>query len=235
MSGSKEFETIVYTSWQKFHDGNMNVIDDIYPELMPFCLRICSRTCGRYIDDGDEEASIARMSIIEAFEHYEPDKGHILGYLGRVIHNRIIDYKRSQKRTQMLRLDDLNQRHLDDEQIEALVEEMARSEEIKRFKAILNSFSIEFAELVSSSPRQKKTRDTAKKIAVLIAENQELKTYLLEKRKLPAKPLEEKYRQDRKLIDRYRKYILAAALIRIYDLRQLKEYIWTNKGGTDRG
>jgi len=70
---------------------------------------------------------------------------------------------------------------------------------------------------------------------VLIVENQELKTYLLEKRKLPAKPLEEKYRQDRKLIDRYRKYILAAALIRIYDLRQLKEYIWTNKGGTDRG
>lgn len=235
MSGSQELETAVYASWQKFHTGDTNAIDEIYSELMPFCLRICSRTCGRYIDDGDEEASIARMSIIEAFERYEPDKGHILGFLGRVIHNRIIDYKRSQKRTQILRLDDLNQKPMDDDQIEALVEEMARSEEIKQFKAILNSFSIEFAELISSSPRQNKTRETAKKIAVMIAEDQELKTYLLEKKKLPAKPLEEKYGQDRKFIDRYRKYILAAALIRIYDLRQLKEYIWPNKGGTDRG
>jgi len=91
-------ELLVYEGWKRYHAGDKEAIEDIYEDLMPFCLRVCSRTCGSYIDDSDEEASIARVSIIEAFDRYEPEKGAILIYLGRVIRNRIIDYKRSEKR-----------------------------------------------------------------------------------------------------------------------------------------
>ncbi|HNX27950.1 MAG TPA: sigma factor [Syntrophomonadaceae bacterium] len=233
-SDSHKLEKVVYKSWQNYHAGNTGAIEEIYPELMPFCLRICSRTCGRYIDDSEEEASIARMSIIEAFDRYEPDKGHILVYLGRVIHNRIIDYKRSEKLNHTLPLEDFDLGQIADDQIGDLVDEMARIQEIEQFKLTLNSFDIEFAELVTASPRQNKTRDMAKKICIIIAADEKLQSYLLEKRKLPIKQLEEEHQINRKLIDRYRKYIIAGALILIYDFAQLKSYIWPGKGGTDR-
>lgn len=234
-ANSLKLETEVYESWQRFHAGDNGAIEEIYAELMPFCLRVCSRTCGRYIDDSDEEASIARMSILEAFGGYEPDKGHILVYLGRVIHSRIIDYKRSEKRKNTLYIEDLalnNNYQRSDDCVEDLVDEMARIQEIEQYKGILNSFAIEFAELVTASPRQSKTRDITKKICWVIATDEELQAFLLEKRKLPMKLLEVRQHFNRKLLDRYRKYIIAGTLILIYDFTYLKSFIWP-EGGND--
>jgi RNA polymerase sigma factor len=232
-----KLETEVCESWEKYHTGNHEVIEEIYPKLMPFCLKVCSRTCGRYIDESDEEASIARMSILEAFHSYDPDKGYFLVYLGRVIRNRLIDFKRSEKRKKSLFLEDLGLRddmvfHTEDDAIEKMVEELARAQEIEKFKEILSSFDIKFCELAASSPRQSKTREITKKICWVIAMDEVLQAYLLKKRKLPIKMLEEKKRYNRKLLDRYRKYIIAGSLIIIYDLTYLKSFIWA-QGGTD--
>lgn len=235
---SVNLESVVYEGWQRYHAGDEGAIEDIYEDLMPFCLRVCSRTCGTYIGDSDEEASIARVSIIEAFDRYEPEKGAILVYLGRVIRNRIIDYKRSEKRKNAVPIGEIEHSQdydylIEDNSVEELVDQMARKQEIGQFKDLLNSFGISLIELAESSPRQTRTRNKTKEICWQIVADQQLKDYLLEKRKLPLKLLEEKGVFNRKLLDRYRRYIIAGTLIIIYDLTYLKSYLWQDKGGTN--
>ncbi|KUG05315.1 rna polymerase sigma-54 factor rpon [hydrocarbon metagenome] len=233
---STKLEIIVYRGWEQYSAGNENAIEDIYPEIMPFCLRVCSKTCGRYINENDEESSIARFSILEAFDTYDPDKGRILGYLGRVIRSRIIDYKRSEKKRQAISIWEIqNDKNgieiVRDSSIEDIVDEMARKQEIDIFSHILQSYDICFNELAKNSPRHNKTREEAKQIAWKIASEEAYREYLLDKKKLPVKMLEEREMVSRKLVDRYRRYIIANALIIIYDLAYLKPYVLPSKGG----
>lgn len=231
-------EKLVCQGWQKYHAGDKEVLNDIYDLLMPFCLRVCSRTCGTYITNSDEEASIARLAILETFDNYQPDKGPILVYLGRVIRNRLIDYKRRENRKRTVSLADMaeNSCHdslAEDHSIENLIEEMARKNEVERFINLLNSYGITVAELQKSSPRQARTREKAKAISCQIAADPEMRQYLLDKKMLPVKLLENQGFFKRKLLDRYRRYIIAGALILINDLEFLKSYIWPRQGGTD--
>jgi len=104
----------------------------------------------------------------------------------------------------------------EDNTVEDLVDEMARKQEIEQFKGLLNSYGISLSDLVESNPRQTRTRDKSKAICWQIAADQQLRDYLLEKQKLPLKLLEEKGHFNRKLLDRYRRYIVAGTLIIIY-------------------
>lgn len=240
MSGvdPSSLEKLVYQSWQRYNAGDKEVLNDIYDLLMPFCLRVCSRTCGAYITDSDEEASIARFSILEAFDHYQPDRGPILVYLGRVIRNRLIDYKRRENRKKSVSIADMTENGgydppAEDHSIEDLIEEMARKNEVERFINMLNTYGITVADLLKASPRQARTREKAKAIACQIAADPEMREYLLEKKMLPARLLENQGFFQRKLMDRYRRYIIAGALILINDLDFLKSYIWPKQGGTE--
>ncbi len=227
---AKNLEAMVHRSWEEYSAGNADAIEDIYRELMPFCLRVCSKTCSRYISENDEESSIARLAILEAFDTYDPYKGRILVYVGRVIRSRIIDFKRREKKRHTISLvaleSDRNRVELyHDGTIEDVIDEIARKQEIDAFSAILQSYGISFSDLARNSPRQDRTREQAKQIAFKVAKNPVYQSYLLEKRKLPVKMLEENEKASRKLIDRYRRYIIANALIIIHDLPYLKPYV----------
>lgn len=233
---STKLEILVYRGWEDYSAGNVDAIEQIYSELMPFCLRICSRICGRYISDNDEESSIARFSILEAFDTYDPGKGKILVYLGWVIKSRIIDFKRSEKKRRAISLWELQNDKsrigiVDDSTIEDIVDEMARKQEIDIFSHILQSYDICFGDLAENSPRHNKTREKTKQIAWKIASEDDYRAYLLDKKKLPVKMLEEREMVSRKLVDRYRRYIIANALIIIHDLSYLKPYVLPSEGG----
>ncbi|NLV22388.1 MAG: RNA polymerase subunit sigma, partial [Syntrophomonadaceae bacterium] len=81
------------------------------------------------------------------------------------------------------------------------------------------------------SPQQNKTRQSAQNIAGIIAADEALQSYLLRKKALPLKELEENWQINRKLADRYRKYIIMVVLIYINDFPLLKDYILPMKGG----
>jgi RNA polymerase sigma factor len=236
MPGLLELDTIVYFAWKRYKYGDNTAVDDIYDRLLPFCLRVCSKTCGKYISTEDEEASIARLAIVETFEKYDPEKGKFLVYLGRVIKNRIIDYKRSEKKHFTVPLSilsgnrDFKNTVIDDTWVENILDELARKQEIEFFRNLLKSFNISFSELVKSGPKQSKSRKKAQKIAWMIVMDKEIKDHLIEKKVLPIKLLEERCLADRKIIDRYRKFIIANVLIIIYDLPYLKPYV-VDKGG----
>ncbi len=233
---STKLEIIVYGGWEEYSAGNVNAIEEIYADLMPFCLRVCSKICGRYISEEDEESSIARLSILEAFDTYDPEKGKIVFYLGRVIRNRVIDFKRREKKRQAISIWDWQNKQnsieiADNNSIEDIIDGMARKQEIERFSHILESYDIRFDELAKGSPKHNKTREKAKEIALKIASEGDYRLYLLNNKKLPIKMLEEKEMLSRKLLDRYRRYIIANALIIIHDLSYLKPYVILSEGG----
>jgi len=230
VSRSSELETIAQTAWRDYHYGNKEVLNDIYDSIIPFCLRVSSKTCGKYIHEFDEEASIARLAIIEAFDRYEPGRGSFLLYLARVVRSRIIDYQRQEKRRPLpfsflkeTRLDDFN---FDGEnQVEEILDDLSRQEEIHRFRGLLSDYQIDFKDLVAGGPRQIRAREKALVIAWKIARDEEMTAWLMKNKTLPLKELERRYAVNRKTADRYRKYIIAAVLVAVYDLPLLKTYI----------
>ncbi len=239
--GPSELDKIVSTAWKRYQDGDNTAIDDVYDYLLPFCLRVCSKTCGKYISTDDEEASIARLAIIEAFDKYNPDRGRFLVYLGQVIKNRIIDFKRSEQKRVTIPFSLLskeiksNAELIDGSFVEDIIDDLVRKQEIEQFKDILGKFNISFNELASSGPRQQKTREKVKEIAWLIANDKELAHFLIEKRMLPIKILEDKCSVNRKIMDRYRKFIIANVLIIVYDFSYLKPYVLPGKRGNING
>lgn len=239
--GSLEFDKILNSAWERYHEGDKTAIDDVYLSLMPFCLRVCSKCCGQYINREDDEASIAGLAVIEAFDNYNPDRGRFLLYLGQVIKNRIIDYKRREKKRRLIPFSFLKQKSsygkeiIDDSLIDNIIDDLARKQEIEYFKELLASFSISMADLLESSPRQDKSRERAKAIAGIIAGDKELSTFLISKKLIPIKLLEDRYKVNRKYVDRYRKFIIADVLIIVYELSYLMPYVLPVKRGDNYG
>ena len=163
VSRSNELETIARHTWQDYHSGNKAALSDFYSNVMPFCLRVSSKTCGKYIDEFDEEASITRLALIEAFEKYNPQRGSILFYLAQVVRSRIIDYQRREKR-RPIPISVLSQKEyseiaaIKENQVEEILEDISRQEEINRFRTLLSEFDIDFVDLVDNGPKQARAR-----------------------------------------------------------------------------
>lgn len=234
-----ELDLLLVQACKDYQAGNMAALDHVFDLLMPFCLRVCSKTCGCYISEYDEEASIARMAIIESMEKYDPDRGSFIFYLGQVIHHRLLDFKRKEKKHRLITFSSLlhtgttQTEMIDNHFFEEVLDDLARKQEITRLEELLREFNIGFSDLVKGSPRQVRSKHHANQIAALIVRQPELNSVLLEKKVLPMKELETQWKVNRKLADRYRKYIIAAVLIQLNDLPYLRSYLLPLHGGDE--
>ena len=237
MSTNAAPDNSLYQLWEDYRGGNPVALDNIFEELMPFCLRVCSKTCSQYIHEGDDEASIARLALVEALDKYDPDKGAMMVFIGQVIRNRVIDYKRKERKQGIISFSLLSrgagrfEQEVDDHFFEEILDDIARKQEIDNLKGLLQAFNISFEELANMSPQQQKTRQSAQRIALIIAENEVLSDFMIKKKVLPLKELEQIWQVNRKIADRYRKYIITSALIYMYDFPYLKGYLLPSKGG----
>lgn len=227
----KLLENKINQALERYLAGDGSAIEDIYNDLLPFCLRVASKTCNRYISIQDEEASIAQISIMEACQKYNPERGSFHAFLGQVIRHRIIDYKRRENKHRTVNFSDLGenkdsyQEPVDDDYFESILDDLVRQQEIDRFKSLLGEYQISFEDLCKVSPKYSKAREKAIKVTCLIAQSQELSEHLLAKKSLPASVLVEKFNVSNKFLDRYRKYIIAGVLVLKYELSYLKPYV----------
>ena len=224
-----EINALVRSCVQRYQAGDKNALDDVYEHLSQFCLRVISKTCSKYINPNDEEAGIIANVILDALEKYHFDRGSFMVYLGQAVRNRTIDGLRKEKRipsVTVYSLDaDIMPSGTEKVFFEDIIDDIARKQEIHVFEQLLASFELSSGELVNVSPRQSKTREQAQRAAWLIAQDSELSSYLIAKGMLPHKVLEEKFNLNRGILDRYRKYIIAAVLIHVNDLGYLKPYV----------
>ena len=208
-------------------------------------LRIAAETTHRYITDSDDEWSIALMAFSEAVQSYEEGKGAFRGLAAMVIRRRIVDYIRTEVRHsgEYSVTPAAFEGNLDEEeaagvnlQVQQRMAENASDapgddpasrarEEIAEMQEILSKYGFSFFDLADCSPKAEKTKKScAQAVRTLIA-SVILMAKMRLKRMLPVKELSEQSGVVRKILDRHRKYIIAAAEILDGDFPILAGYM----------
>lgn len=222
----------------KIQQGDLLLLNETIDSYKPFVAKTVSSVCKRYIHESDDEFSIGLIAFHEAIQKYSPDRGSsLLSFAEVMIKRRVIDYIRKHSKNQSISIDFTSQNHDDDSPSLAIENEISivdyqkknetelRKHEILQFQQILKEYDLSFQDLVEQSPKHADARKNAMEIAKLLVDDQELRTYLLEKKRLPIKQLEDIVQVSRKTIERNRKYIMAISLILINDYVYLKDYI----------
>lgn len=208
-------------------------------------LRVAAETAHRYITDSDDEWSVALMAFSEAVQGYEEEKGSFRGLAAMVIRRRVVDYLRTEGR----HADEVSvtpaafEDGLDEEEAggvnlqvqQRMAEEagaapgedtasMAR-QEIAELQDILQLYGFSFFDLADASPKSEKTKKScAQAVRTLLAAAVLLAQMRL-RRLLPIKELSEASGVIRKILERHRKYIIAAAEILDGDFPILAGYM----------
>lgn len=224
---------------ERIQQGDLTLQNELIEAYKPFIAKHVSEVCKRYITEYDDEFSIGLIAFNEAIEKFNKERGTSLLSLAEVmIKRRVIDYIRQQARHQSLALQFSTEDESDGELVQSQIEanrsidefvkktdEELRRHEIVQFSRLLQEFELSFSDLVESSPKHADARKNAMQVAFEIANDSELTSWLLEKKRLPIKQLEDRVRISRKTIERNRKYIIAIALILLGDYLYLKDYI----------
>lgn len=218
--------------------GNEETVNSILVSYTPFIKKTASLVCKKYITDQDDEYSIALLAFHEAIIKYENDRNaSFLTFAHLLIRRKLIDHIRKEVRVKevsfgMAETDsdepNLLAKFEHSSSIEHYTEEQRasdRREEMQRYGEMLESYGLSFDELVSVSPKHADARQTAIEIAEIIAETEEFNQYVIEKKRLPIKEIEDLVEVSRKTIERQRKYILALVLLLGSDFEVLKEYL----------
>ncbi|MBS4219238.1 RNA polymerase sigma-I factor [Bacillus sp. FJAT-49711] len=219
--------------------GDEKVMNELLIAYTPFIKKTASLVCKRFINEHDDEFSVALKGFHEAILNFNPKENTSLKTFSHlIIRRRLIDYIRSEstRNETFFTLKDENgetsaddQHHIFNEiSISSFLKEqqaVERREEIKEYSKLLKDYGMSFQVLATSSPKHAASRKTAIHIAQIIAETPKLYNYLTDKKKLPIKELVPIASVSRKTIERHRRYIIAVTLLINSNFVHLKEYI----------
>ncbi|MDQ0429106.1 RNA polymerase sigma factor [Planomicrobium stackebrandtii] len=217
-------------------DGDEQALHDLLFSYSPFMKKTASQVCKRFIDDHDDEYSVALSAFNEAIEKFdETNNASFLTFAHMVIRRRVIDFIRKENRREEFSHDfmpsaepEVHNGIADHAATHAYTlkeQDQKRREEISLYETMLQEFGLSFHVLAKVSPAHEDARITSIQIAQLVAETDEYKHYLMDKKKLPIKEIEKLVKVSRKTIERNRKYIIAMALLQMSDLHFLKDYL----------
>ncbi|QHE51214.1 RNA polymerase sigma factor SigI [Pontibacillus sp. HMF3514] len=219
-------------------NGDEELQNQLLKQYQPFIAKSVSEVCKRYIDPSkDDEFSIGLVAFNDAMKSYSSDKGSsFLSFAKLVVKRKVIDYIRNDQNNPVVA--SLDQEYEEEDQMENPQEVRAAKEqyqqeteswhrriEIQDFSEKLKLYKLSFQELTEVSPKHRDARESAIKVARTINEDDELRAFVMEKRKLPMKLLTDKVEVSKKTLERNRKFILAIFIILNEDYVFLKDYI----------
>ena len=186
-------------------------------------LKVCSDVTHRYITDSDDEWSTALLAFHEAVQSYDESKGTFLAFASVVIRRRLLDDIRSQWRHK-------GEIHvlpgeLEEEPDRSIDTAQAARAEIAAAQAILKPYGFSFFDLAESSPKAEKTKAACCSAVIALLKDGELLDKMRKNKALPMKELEKASGVARKILDRHRRYIIAAAEILSGEYPVLAEYL----------
>jgi len=204
-----------------------------------FVYSTTSKLCKRYlIWENDEELSIALMAFNVACEKYDKSKGNFYGFSKIIIKNSLIDFFRKNKTSASLIFDNSNGAvdYIDGKNsinnFEIQIENEFRADEINLFSKELLKYKINFDTLINLSPSHKDTRNNLLNVAFLCAREESILDHLKTKKRLPIKEIIILTASNRKLIEKWRIYIISLILILINpEYVYLKSYLNIKEGG----
>lgn len=202
-------------------------------------LRLAGHILHRPVTRSDDEWSVALFSISQAIDSYDEDKGNFWGYAAVVMRNRLTDLYRTNARhfPEISAGPEVFNGEVDEESPDfglqcevqsqlAHSDENLLRDEILALRDELESFGISFFDLAECSPKSKKTRwSCAQLVRAMFTPPPPLTEEMKKKKTLPIVKLIQRVKISRKLIDRYRKYLITASLILDGEYPGLGEYL----------
>ena len=227
---------------QEIQQGNEHLREEFLTSRKEFIRRYASFVCNTQLDwHNDDELSIALIAFNKAVDTFNPTAGKsFTAYAKTLIRNRLVDHFRRRQKSYPWSLNALNSNEdsrnplqttasLDSYLLE--LEQRERAYEIERLKKLLPQFGLTLAVLVQNSPRHNDTRDRLKAIALRAAEEDVLVERIYRDKKLPLKEIQLLTGAKRKLLEKWRRYLLSLILIASSEeLEGLAEYIWGKRG-----
>ncbi|WP_027963818.1 RNA polymerase sigma-I factor [Halalkalibacillus halophilus] len=220
-------------------NGDEQTRHHLLSNYQPFIATAVSKVCKRYIDaERDDEYSIGLMAFNDAINLYSEEKGSsFLTFARLVISRRVIDYIRSEademtyiplddgSDEEMTSSADWRLANVSKEAYELDQQSWYRQVEIEEYNEKLKEYKLSFQELVDICPKHKDAKESAKKVARFVYENDEIRDYVLEQKRLPIKKIEPHVNVSKKTIERNRRYILAIFVLFSEDFVYLREYV----------
>lgn len=215
---------------------NVKEINRFVEEYKPFIASCAEKVAGRYMNYGlDDELSIAMFAFVEAINSFDQTKGNFFSFSRNVIKRRLIDYYRSEKRHKnVISLNMYLEEQGEEFDISSGEAVRAYSEKkVSEFRKLemeelgkeLTDWKITFTDLAEASPRHEKTRKQCSEIVGLILSRPDMLKQVMVKKYLPVAEIEKALRLPRKLIERFRKYIITVVVIATGDYEYIRDYI----------
>ena len=218
--------------------SDIRVSEQLLQRHEAYILACASKVCHRYVTKNDDEWSVSMIAFAEAIDSYELNKGSFLSFSKLVIKRRLLDYFRSQNKykneitVDPYIFDSEPEEEVDDVAIRMAVAETVNKKsnedlrlEIKAINDVLEAYSISFLDLTKCSPRADKTKRACAKAINYILSNPILISELHDTKLLPLKLIEKNSEVPRKILERHRKYIIAAIEILSGEYPSLAEYL----------
>ncbi|MEL7649206.1 MAG: RNA polymerase sigma-I factor [Sedimentibacter sp.] len=202
-----------------------------------FILKCASSAARIYVSKSDDEWSIALAAFMEAVKSYSSEKGSFLNFAELVIRRRIIDFIRSKSRyapeisvSPMIFSTDPEEEEDYSMQSEIAQKVTATEEnsiklEISLVNEIFEAYGFSFMDLTECSPKADKTKRACGKVVAYMIKNPILISEMKVKKQLPLNLIEKNTKVPRKLLERHRKYIVAAVEIMSGDFPYLASYM----------
>ena len=208
-------------------------------------LRVAGDAAGHYVTDSDDEWSVALLAFHEAVQTYDTEKGSFRALASVVIRRRILDYLRSEGRHSAEisvmpgafdgELDEeeaagvnlrVQQKVAADSLTDPAAERAQRArEEIEGMQQVLGAYGFSFFDLAECSPKAEKTKKSCGQAVRTLIASVVLMALMRLKHLLPIKELSAESGVVRKILERHRKYIIAAAEILDGDFPILASYM----------
>jgi RNA polymerase sigma factor len=217
--------------------NNVDTMNKLITQYENFILRCASSVVRTYISKSDDEWSVALSAFTEAITNYSASKGSFLNFAELVIRKRMIDYMRSRSRYApeiSVNPSLFNTDTQDEEEYSmqseiakkvSLVEDNSIKLEIALISEILSDYGFSFMDLASCSPKSQKTKRACAKAVAYLIKNPILTNEIKIKKQLPLNIIEKNTKIPRKLLERHRKYIIAAVEIMTGDFLNLAAYM----------
>lgn len=214
-------------------------LNQFFAENKDFILRCASKTCRRFITESDDEYEVAMVAFWEAVRQYQSAEGSFSAFAAMVIRRRLMDSFDSKSRYNR----EIAVGHSmtwDDEEdqpgsvIAEVQQEIVRNarddtndvkEEIEALGDVLKEYGFSFFDLAEASPKAGKTKQCCARAVNWMLTVAERILQMRKTHSLPVAAISLALSIARKILERHRRYIIAATEILDGDYPHLAEYM----------
>ena len=226
---------------------NEQSLNELVESQRQWILRCASEGARHSVTESDDEWSVALLAFMEAVQSFQSGKGAFKAFASVVIKRRVKDYLRSEHRNNSMVYvspDVFTGGTLPEEEASgvniqvqqqmaadatAAEEETTKAadarEEIASMQKILGQYGFSFYDLTDCSPKAEKTKQSCAAAVEVLLRSEELRGQMRKTKTLPMKQLSADSGVSKKILDRHRKYIIAATEILAGDYPSLRPYM----------